>query len=125
MAIRLALTALLCWLFAFAWMTWGQIRVLRARRESDSAALKYTSALVRERIAELTQLNHELDFHMAVLRSSYPRILKASEVNQASNGSSSHRHHAPEVAQVRLQSSQSPPKPVADLLRPTPQQLLR
>jgi hypothetical protein len=120
MAIRIALTAFVCWLVAFACMTWGQVRVLRAQRYAESAAVKYASTLLRAKIAELTRLNHELDFHMKALRSSYPRLLKTGKAKQPSKGSSPPRHHAPQVAQVALQSPQDPVKPVANLLRATP-----
>jgi hypothetical protein len=120
MAIRIALIALLCWLFAFGCMTWGQVRALHAQRDAESAALKYASAVVRARIAEMRRLDRELDFHIQVLRSSYPRLLKTDKGNQPLKGSSSRRRHAPEAAQVALHSAQNPPSPVANLLRPTP-----
>ena len=109
MAIRLALTAFVCWLVAFACITWGQVRVLRAQRYAESAAGKYASTLLRAKIAELTRLNHELDFHMRALRSSYPRLLKTNKAKRPSEGSSPHRDHTPEVAQVTLRSPQDSP----------------
>jgi hypothetical protein len=120
MAIRLALTALLGWMVALVCMTWAQMRVLRAQRDSECAALEYTRALVRERISELTRLNHELDFHMEVLRSSYPSVFKTDKTNQPANSSSPRQHHTPQVAQAGLQSLPNPPNAVADLMRPTP-----
>jgi len=123
MAIRIASTALLCWLCAFVWMTWGQIRVLHAQRDAESAAVKYASAVVHERIAEMRRLNRELDFHIQVLRNSYPRILKADQASQPSNSSFSRRQHAAEKAETALHSAQTL-QPVADLSQPTPLPLL-
>lgn len=79
MAIRVALITFLCWLVAFAALTWGQVRVLRAQRDADVATLKYAEALLRKRAQEAEELNRALDLHIQVLESSYPRILHTSQ----------------------------------------------
>lgn len=79
MAIRVALITFLCWLVGFTAMTWGEVRVLRAQRDADMAALKYTEALVHKRTVEAEELNRALDLHIEILQSSYPRILQTSQ----------------------------------------------
>jgi hypothetical protein len=118
MAMRIALTAFVCWLVAFACITWGQVRVLRAQRYSQNAGLQYTSTLVRAKTAELRRLNRELDFHTQVLRSSYPRVFKTSQAKQPFNVPS-HRRHGPEIAEIALHSPQAA-QPAASLSPPTP-----
>lgn len=78
MAIRVALITCFCWLVAFAALTWGEVRVMRAQQAADMATLKYTEALIHKRTVEAEELNRALDKHIQVLESSYPRILQAS-----------------------------------------------
>lgn len=78
MAIRVALITCLCWLVAFAALTWGEVRVLRAQRDADMATLKYAEAVMRQRRLEAEALNRALDKHIRILESSYPRILHTS-----------------------------------------------